>query len=281
MTHADNPSRLLVAFVQDRDRLKAWTRSPTRDWGDETMVVGTHAAYVWMPAGVLESPMFEACRQGARHPRHDAQLGDGAEAARDDAGVGRLIDASYVMARAWCGRRRPRCSRPRRARNCPTSSSASPDVTIPASTACRREPAGSRRSPSARCRCTCGPPSRPAPALVDEQRYRLGGAAIADACRRRCGTPHADSRGRRYAAATHRCRPARPCPAGCATLNGNPVGDASGSVFTRARAPAPAPAERHGNRRACQSRRRARTPCPSGRPRRLRREPRAGPRGVP
>jgi uncharacterized protein (DUF1697 family) len=59
LTHADNPSRLLVAFVQDRDRLKALDELGTRDWGDETMAVGTHAAYVWMPAGVLESPMFE------------------------------------------------------------------------------------------------------------------------------------------------------------------------------------------------------------------------------
>lgn len=60
LTHADNPSRLLVAFVQDTDRLKALADLDIRDWGDEALVVGTQAAYVWVPAGVLDSRIFEA-----------------------------------------------------------------------------------------------------------------------------------------------------------------------------------------------------------------------------
>ena len=32
----------------------------TRDWGEEALVVGTRAAYVWMPAGVLDSRVMEA-----------------------------------------------------------------------------------------------------------------------------------------------------------------------------------------------------------------------------
>ena len=59
-THADNPSRLLVAFVQDPERLKGLADLATHDWGDESLLVGKRAAYVWMPGGVLDSRMFEA-----------------------------------------------------------------------------------------------------------------------------------------------------------------------------------------------------------------------------
>src|SRR6478609_4957374 len=55
LTQADNPSRLLVAFVQDTERLHAVRDLVSRDWGPEAVAVGTHAAYLWMPQGVLES----------------------------------------------------------------------------------------------------------------------------------------------------------------------------------------------------------------------------------
>jgi uncharacterized protein (DUF1697 family) len=60
LTQADNPSRLLVVFVQDPARLTALTALASRDWHPEAVAVGTHAAYVWSPAGVLDSAAFEA-----------------------------------------------------------------------------------------------------------------------------------------------------------------------------------------------------------------------------
>ncbi len=60
LTQADNPSRLLVAFVQDAARLTPLAAVASRDWHPEAVAVGTRAAYVWSPAGVLDSAAFEA-----------------------------------------------------------------------------------------------------------------------------------------------------------------------------------------------------------------------------
>lgn len=60
LTQADNPSRLLVAFVQDATRLRALDALVGRDWSPEALAVGARAAYVWSPAGVLDSAAFEA-----------------------------------------------------------------------------------------------------------------------------------------------------------------------------------------------------------------------------
>jgi len=60
LTHADNPSRLLVAFVQDPATLETVRPLAARDWNAEAIAVGTRAAYVWSPAGVLDSVAFEA-----------------------------------------------------------------------------------------------------------------------------------------------------------------------------------------------------------------------------
>lgn len=57
---ADNPSRLLVAFLsepKDRVRLEPLTR---RSWKPELLGLGSRAAYVWCPAGMIESPLTEA-----------------------------------------------------------------------------------------------------------------------------------------------------------------------------------------------------------------------------
>jgi len=60
LTQADNPSRLMVAFVQDCERLRSLHDLVGVDWGAEAVVVGARAAYVWAPSSVLESPAFEA-----------------------------------------------------------------------------------------------------------------------------------------------------------------------------------------------------------------------------
>ena len=52
---AENPSRLLVSFLldpTDRDRLEPLGRE---DWGSEDFALGSRAAYLWCPDGVLES----------------------------------------------------------------------------------------------------------------------------------------------------------------------------------------------------------------------------------
>ena len=57
---AENPSRLLVAFLMDsagRARLEPLTGE---DWGAEAFALGSHAAYLWCPDGVLQSRLPEA-----------------------------------------------------------------------------------------------------------------------------------------------------------------------------------------------------------------------------
>ena len=57
---ADNPSRLLVTFLMipaDRKLLLPLTK---RQWKPEAFAVGSRAAYVWCPEGMLESPLAEA-----------------------------------------------------------------------------------------------------------------------------------------------------------------------------------------------------------------------------
>jgi uncharacterized protein (DUF1697 family) len=72
LTQADNPSRLMVAFVQDSDRLHGVHELMGVDWGAEAVVVGAQAAYVWAPSSVLESPAFG---DRAEDPRDDARVG--------------------------------------------------------------------------------------------------------------------------------------------------------------------------------------------------------------
>ncbi|SRR5690606_2965472 len=57
---ADNPSRLVVAFLPDR-ALGARLR-PLLDqtWGEEALAVGSRAAYLWCPHGIAVSPLVEA-----------------------------------------------------------------------------------------------------------------------------------------------------------------------------------------------------------------------------
>jgi uncharacterized protein (DUF1697 family) len=57
---ADNPSRLVVAFLPDA-ALGARLR-PLLDqaWGEEALAVGTRAAYLWCPHSIAVSPLIEA-----------------------------------------------------------------------------------------------------------------------------------------------------------------------------------------------------------------------------
>ena len=57
---ADNPSRLLVAFLsepKDRVRLQPLVR---QDWKPEALGLGSRAAYLWCPAGMIDSRLAEA-----------------------------------------------------------------------------------------------------------------------------------------------------------------------------------------------------------------------------
>jgi uncharacterized protein (DUF1697 family) len=52
---ATDASRLLIALVQDDAGLKAVKSLVADDWGNERMLVGRHAAYLWCADGILES----------------------------------------------------------------------------------------------------------------------------------------------------------------------------------------------------------------------------------
>lgn len=57
---AENPSRLLVAFLTDpshRARLDSLTE---RTWDPEALALGNRVAYLWCPDGVLASPLHRA-----------------------------------------------------------------------------------------------------------------------------------------------------------------------------------------------------------------------------
>jgi uncharacterized protein (DUF1697 family) len=57
---ASDPSRLLVTFLTDpadRARLLPLAR---QEWAPEALAVGTRVAYLWCPAGMLESRLSEA-----------------------------------------------------------------------------------------------------------------------------------------------------------------------------------------------------------------------------
>lgn len=61
--HAEDPKRLLVcvaASPADHARLRALAE---RDWGRERLVASSRAAYLWLPRGVAQSPVFEALQK--------------------------------------------------------------------------------------------------------------------------------------------------------------------------------------------------------------------------
>jgi len=63
---ADNPSRLLVAFLASSADRKGLAPLEAREWGTDAIAVGSRAAYLWCPAGMLESPLPEAVGRAVR-----------------------------------------------------------------------------------------------------------------------------------------------------------------------------------------------------------------------
>ena len=56
----ENPSRMMVAFLFDPNIRKKLSELGKNDWSPETLYVGSRAAYVWCPEGILESKVFKA-----------------------------------------------------------------------------------------------------------------------------------------------------------------------------------------------------------------------------
>lgn len=52
---ADNPSRLLVAFMLDADDCRKLEPLLATDWSPEALALGERVAYLWCPTGVLAS----------------------------------------------------------------------------------------------------------------------------------------------------------------------------------------------------------------------------------
>jgi uncharacterized protein (DUF1697 family) len=58
---ADNPSRLLAAFLMQPDHMQRLEPLTHEDWKPEALALGTgQAAYLWMPEGVIGSRLNEA-----------------------------------------------------------------------------------------------------------------------------------------------------------------------------------------------------------------------------
>jgi len=57
---ADNPSRLLVAFLANRADLASLKPLLKQDWGKERLALGSRAAYFWLPEGIIDSKIFAA-----------------------------------------------------------------------------------------------------------------------------------------------------------------------------------------------------------------------------
>ena len=57
---ADDPSRLLVAFLADRSDRKKLEPLAARDWAPESLALGDQAAYFWCPSGMTESHVAQA-----------------------------------------------------------------------------------------------------------------------------------------------------------------------------------------------------------------------------
>jgi uncharacterized protein (DUF1697 family) len=63
---ADNPSRLLVSAYLDGKARPALAPLTKVDWSPGALALGTHAAYLWCPDGILDTPLTEAVARAAR-----------------------------------------------------------------------------------------------------------------------------------------------------------------------------------------------------------------------
>src|SRR4030095_7005719 len=62
--HCSDESRLLVAMAEDVKLLATARALVRKDWGEERIHLGKHAAYVWCARGILESPALAALLKG-------------------------------------------------------------------------------------------------------------------------------------------------------------------------------------------------------------------------
>jgi uncharacterized protein (DUF1697 family) len=63
---ATDPSRLLVAVLNENKALKSVETLASQTWGEEKLHVGKHAAYLWCANGILESEALEALIKGLK-----------------------------------------------------------------------------------------------------------------------------------------------------------------------------------------------------------------------
>ena len=63
---ATDPSRLLVALINENKALKSVEALAGAGWGNEKLHVGKHAAYLWCADGILESKAAEALLKGLK-----------------------------------------------------------------------------------------------------------------------------------------------------------------------------------------------------------------------
>jgi uncharacterized protein (DUF1697 family) len=57
---ADNPSRLMVAFLYDPADRQRLAPLEGRDWAPEVLALGARVAYLWCPEGLRASPLSKA-----------------------------------------------------------------------------------------------------------------------------------------------------------------------------------------------------------------------------
>lgn len=60
---ADDPSRLMIGFLQDAAALKGLRELARADWGRERLALGPRALYVWCPQGVIDSAPMKALQK--------------------------------------------------------------------------------------------------------------------------------------------------------------------------------------------------------------------------
>jgi uncharacterized protein (DUF1697 family) len=57
---ASDPTRVIVAFCRDTDRLEQLAPLKRKDWGTNALAIGSRAAYVWCANGILASELLNA-----------------------------------------------------------------------------------------------------------------------------------------------------------------------------------------------------------------------------
>lgn len=57
---ANNESRLMLSFTQDDAALAELAPLTRQDWGGERLALTPHAAWLWCPKGIIDSPLAKA-----------------------------------------------------------------------------------------------------------------------------------------------------------------------------------------------------------------------------